>query len=115
MTNLEQVQNILRPGLALYMAYDKASADGKYDLNDLGYLMAVFPAFAPFASSLPGAVQAFDDVSDDAEQFAMLKQWVSDEFDIGDDEVEAKIEKGIKVALDLGDLLLDIRESDDEA
>lgn len=108
MTNLEIVQNSLRPVLALHMAWDRSTADGKVDWGDLPHAMTVFTTMQPFATSAPQFVPAFTALSDDEAEFEKLKQWVSQEYDIADDVLEAKIEKGVQVVLDLADFIFDL-------
>ena len=115
MENLNHVKNVLALPLAIYVAYDLSAADGKIDLGDLPNAMGVVTKLPAFASSIPHAVPAFKAVSEDESQFSNLKAWVSDEFDIADDEVEAKVEQGVKLALELGRFIVGFSadESDD--
>lgn len=100
---MQNVKEILAVPLALHKAYETAKADGKIDLADLGLLvdpLVKLPAAVDGASAALEELKALDDTSR-----ADLNQWVKDTYDIADDVLETKVEKGIEVLLHLGEFL----------
>ena len=96
---LKELKELLALPLSLHMAYDKAKADGKLDLNDLGY------AFEPAKNILP-AIDGVKNIPAEfkgatEEEMQELKVWAKATYDIADDKLEAAIEQGISLALEI--------------
>lgn len=81
-------------------AIDKAQADGKIDAADFMLLadplMKAIPAFSG-AGQLAGEWKDLDDAEQED-----LRSFVKANFDIADDDLEAKVELALDVALRLG-------------
>jgi len=93
------IKKVLAFPLSLHMAYDLAKADGKVDINDLGHLMK--PGMT-LAGAVPMAKQAYAELKDlDETERADIMQWAQAEYDIKDDVLEAKVEAGLKLAMDI--------------
>lgn len=103
MTKYDNVYEILSIPLALYMAYDKAKADGKVDASDIQYLVG---PLLRLPSAIDGADQALAELKglDDESRTKCMAQLAAD-FDIADDVLEKKIEAAVNWLLATGELL----------
>lgn len=103
MTKYDNVYEILSIPLALYMAYDKAKADGKVDASDIQYLVG---PLLRLPSAIDGADQALSELKslDDESRAKCMAQLAAD-FDIADDVLEKKIEAAVNWLLATGELL----------
>ena len=93
----------IKDGLALLFSLgegcEKALADGKFNLADLPHFVDAvtkLPAAITNASKIPKELWDLDDAEVDD-----LYQWAQTEFDIADDVLEVRIEKGIRLAAQL--------------
>jgi len=97
MEGIQNLKDVLSLPMSLHMAVDKAGADGKYDANDLQYLIGPGMKVGAFISALGGALPELKDLSDEETQ--ELYAWAKAEYDLADDAVEEKVESGLKLAL----------------
>lgn len=99
----EEVKQVLALGVRAAELID-ALSDG-VGLSDLGALLRAAKAVKPAVEAIKSGrlVPAIKDL-DEVEK-ADLKAWAVAELNLKDDELEAKIEKAIAVAVDLTDLV----------
>jgi len=94
---VKDLKECLDLAMSIHMAYDKSKADGKLDWDDLQYAykpaMKLIPAIKG-AGSIPAQIKDMDTT-----ELEELKAWAKIEYDLRDDEVEAKIEKGLALVL----------------
>jgi len=100
---LENIKKVLAFSFSLAKAIDLARADGKIDYTDVQYLLA--PAMK-VVDAVAGAKQALAEIKDlSVEERAQLDAYIKAEFDISDDELEVKIEKGLALALHVAEFV----------
>ncbi len=102
---VEKIKAVLAAAFSLHMTYDKAKADGKIDVADLGLI--IDPVM-----KLPPAVQAVTDGSAlkelkdlTSEEREALHTWAKGAYDIADDKLEATIESALGLGLHLAQFL----------
>ena len=83
-----------------YDFYVAIMEDGKISVGDLPELIAFLPTIPEVIANAPEAYAQFKDFT--PEEIVEFKAWATDEFDIPDDELEAKIEEIFSIAADLG-------------
>lgn len=100
---IQEVKQVLALGVSLGQLVE-ALSDG-VGLGDIGKLVAVVKR-APAGISAVKSGKVIPELKDldDAEK-TELKNWSKEELDLKDDNLEAKIEAGLWVAIDLCDLL----------
>lgn len=95
----KETKEVLAFAMALGKAIELAKEDGKITLSDapnfLPALLALFPAIDE-AEAIPMEFKVST-----PEEIAELKQYVKDNLDLKDDELELFIEDAFKVALDI--------------
>lgn len=98
-----EVKEVLGLGIAVGQLVESL-ADG-VGISDIGKLIAVVRK-APAAVNAIKSGKVLPEIKDldDAEK-AELKAYAASEFDLADDKVEAAIEAGLFIAIDLCDLL----------
>jgi hypothetical protein len=90
----------------LFMAFEKANADGKLDWTDVPTFIG--PAKDAFAA-INDVKLCLDEIKNlTPEDRAELVTWFEGEFDIASDKVEKIIENGLDTALVLGKFLLNL-------
>ena len=99
----QAIKDFLAFPLSLHMAYDKADADGKIDVNDLTYLLEPVTKLIPAVQNAKAALDQVRDL-DEAER-ADVNAWAKSTYDIADDQLEEKIEAGIDVLLSVAVLV----------
>lgn len=100
---LENIKKVLAFSFALAKAVDLARADGKIDYMDVQYLLA--PALK-ITDAVSGAKQALLEIKDlSVEERAQLDAYIQSEFDIANEELEVKIEKGLALALHVAEFV----------
>lgn len=103
MLGLDNIKKVLGFSFALAKAVDLAKADGKIDYTDVQFLLA--PAMK-IIDAVSGAKQALAEIKDlSVEERAELDAYIKAEFDIGDDVLEVKIEKGLALALHVSEFV----------
>lgn len=98
-----KLKAVLAFPLSVHMAYDKAQADGKMDVSDVGYLMDPVMKLIPAVQEASGALEQLKNLNDEGR--ADINAWAKSEYDIADDVLEEKIEAGLDVALSIGVLI----------
>lgn len=99
MAGIKETKELVKFGLVLGKALAEALADGKVDLTDA-------LKFLPVLRELKDAVEGIDQVPtelkdlDDAEKKELL-EYIKGEFDLENDEVEAKCEEALTAATSL--------------
>lgn len=108
MSNVENIKKVLAFPLSLVKAIESAKVDGSINLADL-------PLFIDPVTKLPAAIEgaklAKEEITNlDAAEKEALNQWVKDTFDLADDSLEAKIEKGLAVVFYLAELYSEFKK-----
>ena len=100
---IQEVKAVVKMGLAIGELVDSLS-DG-LSLSDLGPALRVAKSVKPAIDALKSGqlLPELEDLSDDERE--ELKQFVADEFDISNDSLEAAVEKGLQIAIDLSKLV----------
>lgn len=100
---VSEVKDVL--GLAISLGeLVEALSDG-VGISDIGKLVTVVRK-APSAVSALKSGKVLPELKDlDAQEKEELKAWAATEFDLENDKVEAAVESGLNVAIDLCDLL----------
>lgn len=106
------IKAVLSFPLSIHMGYDKAQADGKIDVTDVGYLMDPVMKLVPAVQNSKQALEEIKDL-DDSER-AELNSWAKSEYDIKDDALEEKIEASIDVLLSIAVLVGKLSKKDAE-
>lgn len=77
---LKELKELVALVVAVVKAGQAAAADGKLDLNDLGFLMAVVPALGPALDNMGGIAAELDnwDEAHEAEMIAYIDQQFGD-------------------------------------
>lgn len=102
--NIQKIKDVLAFPMKLHMAFDKANADGKVDVSDLGLLIDPVMALPPMVNAVnKELVDQIQDLSD-AEK-AELHTWVKASYDVSDDKLEATIESALKLALEIASFM----------
>lgn len=100
---INETKEVLAFAFSLHKAYELAQVDGKIDLFDANLLIDPVMKLVPAIKDVKLVIAEFKDM--DSAERAELDQWIKDNYDIADDELEAKIEKGFSVVLALGEFL----------
>lgn len=90
---IENLKIALAGAIEFGNAIDKALADDKINLADAALLVPLLPAIAATAKAAQKAGKEIGDL-DDAER-EQLKVFIKERFDLVDDVLEARLEKGI--------------------
>lgn len=100
---IQEVKDVVRMGLCIGELVD-ALSDG-IGLSDLGALLRAAKSVKPAIDALRSG-QLLPELKDlsDAER-EELKAFIADEFDLSNDALEAAIEKGLQIAIDLSKLI----------
>ena len=98
--SIQALKDVLALPMSLHMAIEKAGADGKIDLSDVGLLVEPAMKIGPFANGLKNVPKALKELSD-ADR-ADVMSWAKTSYNLADDDLEEKIEKALSVALHLG-------------
>jgi len=104
----KELKDVLAGLFSLHMAYDRAAADGKVDLSDLGQLI---DPISKLPAAIGGAKLALEQLKglDDAEKKEVM-DFVKASYDIADDVLEMKVEQGIDAALGLAKFIGILKE-----
>lgn len=103
MEGIEKLKSLLAFPMSLHMAYDKAKSDGSINFQDAPLLLDPVMKLMPMLAAVGGVIPELKDLSD-AEKDS-LYAWAKANYDIADDQVEAKIEKGLAVVLHVAQFL----------
>lgn len=95
----EETKQVLDAMIALGKAIERSLQDGTLNLIDIPNFIAFFTLILP-------AIESIDEVPfefqvSNPEQIAELKQYLNDNLDLDDEQLEAFIEDAFKVALDI--------------
>lgn len=100
---IQEVKDVVKMGLAIGELVDGLS-DG-IGLSDIGPALKAAKAVKPAIDALKSG-QLLPELKDLSEEERVeLKEFVSVEFDLRDDALEAAIEKGLQIAIDLSKLI----------
>lgn len=103
MLGIENLKNVAKFGIELGEKTASILEDGKVSaLEALGYL--------PVLLAVPGIIEHKDDIIAEFKDLSKderdeLNEFIQDEFDIADDELELKIEKSLTAAVAILDLI----------
>lgn len=103
MVGIKETKEVLAFAMSLHMMYDQAKADGKIDMNDVGLIILPVTKLIPAIDNIKAVSEEIKDL--DAAEKAELDAWIKQEYDIADDELEAKIEKGLSLVLSLAEFV----------
>lgn len=107
MAGTTQTQEALSFIISFAMAIDRSLEDGRFDVSDVAQfvdpLLKLVPAVED-ASEIPSEITDLD-----AEEAEALRVFVSERFDIRDDQLEEIIEEGLSAAVALLRFYLKIR------
>lgn len=99
----QQIKDVLAFPLGLHMAYDKAQADGKLDVADIAFLV---DPLVKLPAAVTGAGLALEQLKDlDESERKDVLDWAKASYDISDDVLEAKVESGLALVLELAKFL----------
>jgi hypothetical protein len=91
---IAELKELLVFAISMGESLDMALSDGKLGIEDLGLLITPFTK-APDA--LDGLSDIADEIKDlDVAEMAQIKELINNELDLQDDNLEAKIEAGVK-------------------
>lgn len=107
---MKETKDLLKFVFGLAMAADKAASDGKFSLEDIGLFMAPMVDAPAAFTGLKNLGTEFKNLS--PEQAAELNVWVKQNFDIAEDKVEAAIETGLQIALQIAALVLSFKKAE---
>ena len=96
---MNNVKELLGFVFSLTEGVFKSLEDGKFDLTDMLHFVGAFkdlPSAVADITAIPDEIKNMTD-----EQKAELKQWVKDDFDIPLEGVEAAVESGLSIIIDL--------------
>lgn len=97
MAGTKELKDALALAMSLHMAYDKSMEDGKLSVTDFTNLVDPMMKLLP---ALEGAKSIPAEMADlDAEEKEELVAWMKANYDLRDDELEAKIEAGLAVVV----------------
>lgn len=96
---VDKIKEVLAFPMALYVAYDRANADGKISFDDIPHAITPATKLLPMINAIKGVIPQLKDL--DSAETKEVHDWVKAEFDIADDQVEAKIESGVGLALEV--------------
>ena len=100
---IEELKDVVALGISVGELVE-ALSDG-VGISDIGKLVAVVRR-APAAVASLKSGKVLPELKDlDAEEKMALKAWAAEELDLENDKVEAAVEAGLNVAIDLCDLL----------
>lgn len=97
--NLKDVKELLSFGFGLTGAVISSLADGRVGITDLSHLLPVLPKLGPAiegAHKIPGSLRDMTD-----EDCKKLCDWAKAEFNLVNDELEAKIEIVLQMVMQL--------------
>lgn len=94
-----ETKQVLDAMIALGKAFEQSLKDGKLNLLDVPNFIAFFTLILPAIEDISEV--PFEFQVSDPEQIAELKQYLQENLDLDDDQLEAFIEDAFKVALDL--------------
>ena len=107
---LKETKEVLDLMFAGGQAVKSALADGKLDLNDVGFLMPVVMSAGPALEDMSLVPKEFGDL--DAEEAKELLQYAKTKLDpmLSDEQLKMKVEKGLKLAFALVELLVELKK-----
>lgn len=100
---MENIKKVLAFAFALGEAVDAARADGQIDYKDLPLLLDPVLKLGAAVDAAKLAAEELKNLT--AEERAELDAWAQAEFDISNDELEVKIEKGLALALHVAEFV----------
>ena len=99
MEGIKETKDVLKFIISLGEAIDLSLADGKVGIEDLGNMIAPMMSAGEAFSGIDKIKSELADL-DEAERDELV-QFAKDELDLSDDNLEAKIESGLKLAADV--------------
>jgi len=100
---IEETKQVVDFAISLGHAWDASMEDDKITLSDIVNFMPALLKLFPALEGIDQVPMEFDAI--DPEQIAELKEYVTGQLDLQDDEVELFIEDAFKIALDIFILL----------
>lgn len=106
----QDVKNVLKFAITLGESFEKAEADKKVDLADLGLLMAPLMQVGPALESLKVVGPALKSMVKDQAQMAATVAWAKEELELDHKKVEIVIEAALDLALSVGAFVALVKE-----
>lgn len=103
MGETKNLKEVLDFAMSLHMAYEAANADGKIDLMDAGLLTQPVMKLIPAIEEIKKVGEEVKNLS--SEDRAEMEQWLKATYDIADDKLEMKVEKGLALALHIAEFV----------
>jgi len=104
---IKETKEVVKFGVELGEAVDRAMSDDKMEVADLVHLVPAFTAAGPAFSDISLVPKEMKDM-DEAESKELM-DYVESELDIENDQVEEVIEKSLRAVLALHDVYLAVR------
>jgi len=99
----DSLKKLLKFPLGFHMAYEKSKADGTVGLDDLAHFV---PALIDLPSAISNAGTALEELKDlDEVERRDVLDWAKAEYDLADDVLEARVEAGLGLVLELARFL----------
>lgn len=99
MEGIESLKKLLSLGLELGNAVGVSLEDGKLSFDDLSNFMGVLGKVGPAVEGFANVQKEIKDLT--VEEIRELNRYVTDNFDIPQDELEGRIEQGMTLAVAL--------------
>lgn len=92
---IQGTKSVVHLAIMLVMTVEKAKADGKIDVSDIGLLFNLIPAIGPGVEGAKAFPKEMSDLS--ADEVAELSAFVMSELTIDDAKAKLVIEKALKL------------------
>lgn len=101
---IKETKEIVKFGIDMGEAFDKAFSDGKFGVEDLSHF---FTAFLSASDAFEGIGLVPNEIKDmSPEELLELKAYIVEEFDIANDKLEEVIEKSLSIALAIYEMIM---------
>lgn len=111
--NIKETQELLGFVIAIGNAAGKSAEDGRVGFDDLMHFFDAYRKASPAFAGISGVPAELKDL--DAAEAQALKDYVEEEFDIPQDVVEAVVERGISIAIDMVRLVAELLPGEPES
>ena len=95
----DALKKVLRFAFSVHVAYEKSMKDGILNWKDLPNAFDPGTKLIPAIGAAPSALKQALNIS--KEQKAELKDWIQTTYDIKDDVLEEKVERGLSIVIEL--------------
>ena len=104
MYGIQETKDVVKLGIEIGEAFDRALDNGKLGIEDLSQFFGVFTSASAAFAGITKVPAEIKDLS--AEEMEELKSFVETEFDIANDRLEEVIEKAIAAALRIYEIIV---------